>query len=58
MSMLSAVPPRTGECRFVRAGSVLAGLADLTPGQAADNPRFVQVLERIKVRGPSGRPRA
>lgn len=29
----------------------------LTPGQAADNPRFVEVLERIKVRGPLGRPR-
>lgn len=29
----------------------------LTPGQAADNPRFVEVLARIKVRGPLGRPR-
>lgn len=29
----------------------------LTPGQAADSPRFALVLERIKVRGPVGRPR-
>jgi transposase len=29
----------------------------LTPGQAADSPRFVPVLEGIKVRGPVGRPR-
>ena len=29
----------------------------LTPGQAADNPRLVPVLERIKVRVPVGRPR-
>ncbi|MFI0731199.1 transposase [Streptomyces sp. NPDC021225] len=29
----------------------------LTPGQAADSPRFTAVLERIKVRGPVGRPR-
>lgn len=29
----------------------------LTPGQAADSPRFTAVLERIKVRGPAGRPR-
>jgi transposase len=29
----------------------------LTAGQAADNPRFVEVIERIKVRGPVGRPR-
>ena len=27
-----------------------------TPGQAADSPRFTAVLERIKVRGPVGRP--
>lgn len=30
---------------------------DLTEGQAADSPRFVPVLNRIKVRGPVGRPR-
>ncbi|SEC42614.1 Transposase DDE domain-containing protein [Streptomyces sp. 3213] len=29
----------------------------LTPGQAADSARFTAVLERIKVRGPVGRPR-
>ncbi|KAF5996986.1 IS5 family transposase [Streptomyces sp. WAC00263] len=29
----------------------------LTPGQDADSPRFVPVLEGIKVRGPVGRPR-
>lgn len=29
----------------------------LTSGQAADSPRFTAVLERIKVRGPVGRPR-
>jgi transposase len=29
----------------------------LTPGQAADNPRFIEVLAAIKVRGPVGRPR-
>jgi transposase len=29
----------------------------LTEGQAADSPRFVPVLDKIKVRGPIGRPR-
>jgi transposase len=29
----------------------------LTPGQAADNPRFVEVVGRIRVRGSVGRPR-
>jgi transposase len=29
----------------------------LTPGQAADSPRFIPVLEEIKVRVPVGRPR-
>lgn len=29
----------------------------LTEGQAADSPRFVPVLDQIKVRGPVGRPR-
>ncbi|MFH9355703.1 transposase, partial [Kitasatospora sp. NPDC017646] len=29
----------------------------ITPGQAADSPRFIPVVERIKVRGPVGRPR-
>lgn len=29
----------------------------LTPGQAADSARFVAVLEKVKVRGPVGRPR-
>jgi transposase len=29
----------------------------LTPGQAADNPRFIEVVAAIKVRGPAGRPR-
>lgn len=29
----------------------------LTAGQAADGPRFTAVVERIKVRGPAGRPR-
>ncbi|MCX5562809.1 IS5 family transposase [Streptomyces sp. NBC_00038] len=28
----------------------------LTPGQAGDSPQFVPVLERVKVRGPVGRP--
>jgi transposase len=28
----------------------------LTPGQAADSPRFVAVLEGVKIRGPVGRP--
>ena len=28
-----------------------------SPGQAADSPRFVAVLERVTVRGPIGRPR-
>lgn len=27
----------------------------LTPGQAADSPRFIPVLEKIKGRGPVGR---
>lgn len=30
---------------------------ELTEGQAADSPRFIPVLEKIKVRGPVGRPR-
>ena len=29
----------------------------LTPGQAADSPRFIPVMDQIKVRGPAGRPR-
>lgn len=29
----------------------------ITPGEAADSPRFVTVVERIRVRGPVGRPR-
>jgi predicted metal-dependent phosphoesterase TrpH len=29
----------------------------LTPGQAADGPRFRTVLDRIRVPGPTGRPR-
>jgi len=29
----------------------------LTPGQAADSPRFIAVLEKVRVRGPVGRPR-
>ncbi|WP_420711141.1 MULTISPECIES: IS5 family transposase [unclassified Streptomyces] len=29
----------------------------LTPGQAGDSPQFAPVLERVKVRGPIGRPR-
>lgn len=29
----------------------------LTPGQAADSPRFIPVLKKIKVRVPVGRPR-
>ena len=29
----------------------------VTPGQAADSPRFVPVLEGVRVRGPVGRPR-
>lgn len=29
----------------------------LTPGQAADSPRFIRVMDKIKVRGPVGRPR-
>ncbi|MFI6582897.1 transposase [Embleya sp. NPDC050493] len=30
----------------------------LTPGQFAENPRFVAVVEGIRVRGPVGRPRS
>ncbi|ANB04013.1 transposase [Streptomyces ambofaciens] len=30
----------------------------LTPGQAADSPRFIPVVERIRVRGLTGRRRA
>jgi len=30
----------------------------LTPGQAAGSPRFITVLEKVRVRGPVGRPRA
>ncbi|AJC60843.1 transposase IS4 family protein [Streptomyces sp. 769] len=29
----------------------------LTAGQAADGPQFVLVLDRVRVRGPVGRPR-
>jgi transposase len=29
----------------------------VTPGQAADSPQFIPVLQGIKVRGPVGRPR-
>jgi transposase len=29
----------------------------LTEGQAADSPRFIPVLEKVRVRGPVGRPR-
>ncbi len=29
----------------------------LTPGQAADSPRFIPVMAKIRVRGPRGRPR-
>lgn len=29
----------------------------LTPGQAADSPRFLPVMAKIRVRGPRGRPR-
>jgi transposase len=29
----------------------------LTAGQAADSPQFIPVLEKIRVRGPVGRPR-
>lgn len=29
----------------------------LTPGQAADSPRFAEVVDKIKVRGRAGRPR-
>ena len=29
----------------------------LTPGQAADSPRFTTVLDKIRVAGPVGRPR-
>jgi transposase len=29
----------------------------LTPGQSADNPQFTAVVDKIKVRGPVGRPR-
>ncbi|MFI2189087.1 IS5 family transposase [Streptomyces sioyaensis] len=30
---------------------------ELTEGQAADSPRFIPVLDKVKVRGPVGRPR-
>jgi transposase len=30
----------------------------VTEGQAADSPRFIPVLETVKVRGPVGRPRS
>ncbi|PYC66998.1 hypothetical protein C7C46_30810 [Streptomyces tateyamensis] len=29
----------------------------ITPGQSADSPRFIEVVERVKVRVPVGRPR-
>jgi hypothetical protein len=29
----------------------------LTPGQAADCPRFITVLDKIRIPGPIGRPR-
>ncbi|MGG2464094.1 transposase [Streptomyces sp. RGM 3693] len=29
----------------------------LTAGQAADSPRFIPVLNKVRVRGPAGRPR-
>lgn len=29
----------------------------VTPGQAVDSPRFIPVLEGVRVRGPVGRPR-
>ncbi|OKI06089.1 transposase [Streptomyces sp. CB02923] len=29
----------------------------LTVGQAADGPQFIPVLEKVRVRGPAGRPR-
>ncbi len=29
----------------------------LTEGQAADSPQFITVLEKVRVRGPVGRPR-
>jgi hypothetical protein len=29
----------------------------LTAGQAADSPQFIPVLEKVRVRGPVGRPR-
>jgi transposase len=29
----------------------------LTPGQAGDSPQFKNVLDKVKVRGPVGRPR-
>lgn len=29
----------------------------LTEGQAADSPQFIPVLEKLRVRGPVGRPR-
>ncbi len=29
----------------------------LTAGQAADSPRFIPVLDKVRVRGPVGRPR-
>jgi transposase len=29
----------------------------LTPGQWGDSPQFVPVLEKVKIRGPVGRPR-
>ncbi|GAB2836773.1 hypothetical protein GCM10027073_74410 [Streptomyces chlorus] len=29
----------------------------VTPGQAADSPRFAAVLDRVRIRGPVGRPR-
>lgn len=29
----------------------------VTPGQSADNPQFTAVMDKVKVRGPAGRPR-
>jgi transposase len=29
----------------------------VTPGQAADSPRFAAVVDRVRIRGPVGRPR-
>jgi hypothetical protein len=40
-----------------QTGAVARWRSCSRPGQAADSPRFIAVLENVRVRGPVGRPR-